>query len=176
MPTIPTQNKGQRRLMDQYTNAARQGPQDYWSNPTYQAGNSYLQGLLSNDEGAFDQFQAPYQREYQRNVGNIANQFGGAGALSSSAFQQALGGATTDLSEKLASLRGNLQMQALPQALQYAGAPLEHGRSLLDMQTQSYVPKQPSWWQTALTGLTSGVTSGLSGGFSGFLGKKLFGS
>ena len=92
-------------------------------NPTYQAGQSYLQSLLGGD---ISQFTAPYMRQFkEQTVPGIAEQFAGLGGLSSSGFQQALGGAASGLLENLAGLRGSLMMGALPQALGFAKAPGE---------------------------------------------------
>ena len=88
--------------------------------PTFQAGQSYLQSLLGGD---ISQFQAPYMRQFQEQTADLAERFAGLGGLSSSGFQQALGGAAGRLQENLASLRGGLQQQALGQALGYAQAP-----------------------------------------------------
>lgn len=83
----------------------------------------YLRGLLSGDPGALQAFQAPYQRDFRENVvPDLANRFAGMGSgnLSSSAFQQALARAGTSLEEKLASLRGNLQMSALDKLFNFS--------------------------------------------------------
>jgi hypothetical protein len=99
--------------------------------PTYQAGQSYLQSLLGGD---ISQFADPYMRQFkEQTIPGIAEQFAGLGGLSSSGFQQALGGAAAGLQERLASLRGQLQMQALPQALGYAQAPAESQLALANL-------------------------------------------
>lgn len=169
-----TLNPEQQALFERYSQGAMQGPSGFYDNPLYQSGSNYLQNLLQGGDQAFSQFEAPFMRQFnQQIVPGIAERFAGLGGLSSSGFQQALGAASTDLSERLASLRGQLQMQALPQALQYAGAPLEQGNRLLGMETQALIPKQPSWWQSALTGLVGGAASGFGGGFGGAFGKGL---
>lgn len=171
--TVSTLDKYQKDLYKRAAQGAAQGPASYYQSPLYQQGSQYLQGLLSQDPEAFKNFEAPYQRQFQQQIGGIAERFGGLGATSSSGFQQALGSASTDLSERLAALRSQIQMQALPQALQYAGAPLEHGMNLLNMQTQQLVQKQAPWWQSALTGLVGGAASGLGGGFGLGFGSSL---
>jgi len=68
----------------------------------------YLQDLFSDDPEALERMFAPERREFEeRTVPGIAERFTGmgAGAQSSSAFQQALGQAGSSLSEKLASMR-----------------------------------------------------------------------
>lgn len=145
--------------------------------PLFGAGQNYLQNLLQGGEGAFSQFEAPYKREFnERTIPGLAERFAGAGAgaQSSSAFQQALGSAGAGLSENLAALRGNLQMQALPHALEYSQVPFNQARGLLDINSQGFAPKQQPFWQQLLKGLAPGVGAGvgmgLTGGASGLMG------
>lgn len=131
--------------------------------PSYQAGQSYLQSLLGGD---ISQFASPYMREFQeQTIPGLAEQFAGLGGLSSSGFQQALGGASAGLQERLASLRGQLQMSALPQALQYAQAPgqMQLGLSQLALkpyQQTVYTPGGPGFLQPL-----AGLGAGLGGAF-----------
>lgn len=75
--------------------------------------NSFLGG---NQQQAFDQFSAPYLQQFQEKMlPQIAERFAGAGALSSSGFGQALGGASSDLQSQLAQLFAQLQSQAAGQ-------------------------------------------------------------
>ncbi len=78
--------------------------------------NQYDQGLLQGgpgDQGAFDKFSQPYLQQFQEQIApRIAEQFAGAGALSSSGFGQALGGAGAGLQSQLAQLFSGLQSQA----------------------------------------------------------------
>lgn len=124
-----------------------------------------LQGQLGG-EGA-EKFAAPYQRQFEeRIVPGLAERFAGlgAGSQSSSAFQQALGGAGADLQERLAALGGQREQNALSQLLQ-----------LLGMSTEGLIPKAKPWWQELLTGLSGGIgqTIGTTGG--SLLGKLLGG-
>lgn len=172
--TVSTLNKGQKALFDRYIQGAQQGPSGYFDNPLYQSGANYLQGILSGNPESFAAFEAPAMRQFhQQIIPQIAERFGGIGGLSSSAFQQALGGASVDLSERLAQLRGQLQQGAAGQALQYAGAPLQQGNQLLNMETQAFLKKQPAWWQSALTGLVGGAASAFGGGFGTTIGTGL---
>lgn len=154
---ISTLNPQQKQIFKGQARGVMGGPQSYQESPLYQQGSNYLQNALSNDPQAYAAYEAPQLRQFRQNIGGLAEQFGGIGATSSSGFQQALSGATTDLQERLAQLRAGIQERALPQALQYAGAPLEHGKSLIDTQTQAALPKQRPWWQEALAGLTSKI-------------------
>jgi hypothetical protein len=68
----------------------------------------------------FESFAAPYKRDFQENiVPGIAERFGGAGALSSSGFNQTLGQAGAGLEEKLASLHEGLKSQRFGQLLPF---------------------------------------------------------
>jgi hypothetical protein len=76
-----------------------------------QQANQYDQGLLGQGPEAFNQFSQPYLQQFQEQIApRIAEQYAGAGALSSSGFGQALGGA--GLSSQLAQLFSQLQGQA----------------------------------------------------------------
>jgi len=126
-------NKGKKGQTDNFTPAQKQAFQNYWDNPitnnsTYQAGNQYIENLLSGNPEAYAAFEAPLMRQFkEQTVPGIAERFAGmgtgAGAGGSSALYNSLGRAGADLSTNIANLRGNLQMQALPQALNYAQQP-----------------------------------------------------
>ena len=84
----------------------------------YQQANQYDQGLLQGGpgqggQGAYDQFAAPYLQQFNEQIApRIAEKYAGAGALSSSGFGQALGGASAGLQSSLAQLFSDLQGQA----------------------------------------------------------------
>jgi len=75
--------------------------------------NQYDQSLLGKGPEAFNQFSQPYLQQFNEQVvPGIAERFAGQGALSSSGFGQALGGAATGLQSQLAQLFSQLQGQA----------------------------------------------------------------
>jgi hypothetical protein len=77
------------------------------------AANQYDQRLLGQGPEAFNQFAAPYLQQFeQQQLPQIAERFAGAGALSSSGFGQALGGASAGLQSQLAQLFSQLQQGA----------------------------------------------------------------
>jgi len=82
-------------------------------------GMDWLKQLLSGDESAFADFEAPMKRQFEREViPGISERFAGmgsGGAQDSSAFHQSLGSAGRDLTTNLASLRSGLKMNALQQ-------------------------------------------------------------
>ena len=157
-----TLNPQQQQMFSQLAQSLGQRGGAISQQPTFQSGESYLQKILGGDTGAFE---APYMRDFhEKIIPGLAERFSslGAGAQRSSAFQQALGSAGADLEERLAALRGGLQMQALPQALGYAQAPASQFQDLLGMNTQAFAPKQLKPWQPLLMSLTQ--TGGQIGG------------
>jgi hypothetical protein len=88
----------------------------------YDLANQYFNNLLEeNSQQAYDQFSAPYLQQFQEQIlPQIAERFAGiggqyganSGALSSSGFAQALGGAGAGLQAQLAKLFSDLQGNA----------------------------------------------------------------
>jgi hypothetical protein len=79
----------------------------------FQQANQYDQSLLQPGQEGFNQFAQPYNQQFEQKVlPGIAERFAGAGALSSSGFGQALGGASSDFQSQLAQLFSQLQGQA----------------------------------------------------------------
>lgn len=155
-----TQNPQQAGMMQQLLSLLNPQQGDVTQNPAFQGGQNFLTQLLQGGPEAFKAFEAPYRREFEeQTIPGLAERFAGlgAGAQSSSAFQQQLGQAGASLSEKLAQLRSGLQMQALPQALNYAQQPFANLLSLLDLNTQAFAPKQPGAFQSFSSGLAPGI-------------------
>ena len=143
--------------------------------PLYEGGSSFLQNLLSGNPEAFSAFEAPYLRNFQQNIApGIAERFAGAGtgagALGSSAFANSLAQASKDLQLDLAGLRSNLQMQALPQALQYAQQPIQNRFGAAQaIPNQFYeIPGQAG----LAHGLLGGVGQGFGQGFGNLTASK----
>lgn len=167
----PAQQQGFQQLIQQLMGA--QGQQtNVGQNPAFQGGQNFLQQLLSGGQGAFEQFEAPYKRQFnEETVPGLATLFAGlgAGSQSSGAFQRALGQAGSGLSENLANLRGQLQLHALPQAQQYAQQPFQNLLSLLGINSQALLPKTPTFLQQLGTYISGNASKGLgflSGGGS----------
>lgn len=110
------------------------GSQDITQNAGYQQGLQSLMNLF-NDPEFFKSFEAPLQRQFQEEtVPGLANRFasmGSGGATGSTAFRNQLGREGSNLSTNIAALRGNMQMNAIPQLLQYAQQPFSNYMSLL---------------------------------------------
>jgi len=78
-----------------------------------QQANQYDQSLLGQGPEAFNQFSQPYLQQFQEQIlPQISERFAGAGALSSSGFGQAIGGAASGLQGELAKLFSQLQGQS----------------------------------------------------------------
>ncbi len=114
---VDTMNKGQQ----QYQNSTLQMlNQMLGKGGGVGQANNFLQQLLSGSPEAFQNFEAPYMRQFnQEIVPGIAERFSGmgSGAQRSSAFQQSLGQAGAGLSQNLASMRSGMQMNGISQLL-----------------------------------------------------------
>ena len=129
---LPTINPQQQQLLQQML----RGGGGVEQNPIYGQAMSLLQGILSGQDQGGAALEVPAMRQFQEQIiPGIAERFSslGAGAQSSSAFQQALGGAGSGLAERLAAMRSERQQGALGQALPYAQAPFQQKMGLLGM-------------------------------------------
>lgn len=83
----------------------------------YDLAQQYYNSLLGpNQQQAFDQFSQPYMQQFEEQMlPQIAERFAGMGALSSSGFGQALGGAASGLQSQLAQFFSQMQGQAAGQ-------------------------------------------------------------
>lgn len=143
---------------------------DITQNRGYQLGSQFNQDILGGDTSKFE---APLMREFnEKIIPGLAERFSGAGAgaQSSSAFQNALSSSGADLAERLGALRGGLQGQAADRALGYAQQPVTNVQNLLGMNTQAFAPKQMGFGKQALVGLSGGVGQGLGMGLTGGFG------
>lgn len=85
----------------------------------YSQAQQYHQGILGGgpgDQGAYKNFSDPYMQQFREQViPGIEERYAGAGALSSSGFGQALGGASAGLQSQLAQLWSGLQQNSANQ-------------------------------------------------------------
>jgi len=123
------------------------------------SGMEWLQQMLSGDPEAMAAFEAPYKRQFeQETVPGIAERFAGmgsGGAQSSSAFNQTMGQAGSELSQNLAALRGGLQQNAM--------------NSLQGMMGQGYKPQFESMYKQP----TMGILPSMMGQFAQGAGQGL---
>ncbi len=121
-----------------------------------------LGGQLGGEEG-FEQFAAPYQREFQeQTIPGIAERFAGLGGLSSSGFTQSLGQAGAGLNEKLAALQQGLKQKKFQNLLPFAFQQRFH----TDVQ---------SGGQNWLAELLGPLLGGMGQGFGSNIGNRGFG-
>lgn len=152
---LPTMSPQQQQLLNSLLGRINQGGGAGQALSTLQ---SYL-----NPQG-FDQFSQPYMQQFNEQViPGIAERFAGAGALSSSGFGQALGGAASGLQSQLAQLYSGRQQQA-------ANSLLGFGQNLLGQQPFAYLNKQRAGT------FGQGMGQGLSGALPGLLSSLLQGN
>jgi hypothetical protein len=141
-------------------------------NELFGAGSDFLQNLLSGSPGATSAFEAPFMQQFQQQIApGIAERFAGmgtgGGASSSSALNNSLAQAGGNLQNQLAQLRSGLQMQALPQALQYANQPNQNRMNAAGMIPGQYfeMPGQGGLLQGLLQAFAQGAGGSFGGGF-----------
>ena len=125
-----------------------------------------LLGDLFGDKG-FEAFAAPAKRQFNEEIiPDLAERFSGANAQNSSAFQQQLSKAGSDLSTRLGEARGQLQMNSLQNILS----------AVLGPQFERYFqPSGPSGLAQGLGAIAGGIGSGLGQGLGQGLGNKFGG-
>lgn len=75
------------------------------------AANQYDQSILKRQPQSYEDFSSPYLQEFTEKIlPMIAEKYAGSGALSSSGFGQAIGGAGAGLQSQLAKLYSDLQL------------------------------------------------------------------
>lgn len=158
--------------------------QGYFNNPiqnssTYQAGNNWIQNILSNDPSSYSAFEGPLMQQFQQQIiPQIAERFGGlAGNAGSSALNNSLAQAGSNLSTNLGGIRAGLQQNAVNQGLQYAQQPYSNLLGGLGVNAFENVQNQG---QQGLAGPLFGAVGAsaanpLGGAFGNYLGSNLFG-
>lgn len=126
--------------------------------PLYGAGSNFLQQLLSSDPATMERFAAPHLRQFNEQIApGIAERFAGAGtgagALGSSAFANSLAQAGAGLSERLAALQGQMQLQGAGTGLAYAQQPYQNAYQ------QAQIPTFQNFYQPGSQGLFQGLGS-----------------
>lgn len=127
----------------------------------------FLSRLSQGDESLFEEMEAPAQRQFAQQQGNIASRFSnmGLGARRSSGFQNTLTQASSDFAEKLRSQRLGLQQQALKDLMGMSN-------ELLNQRPQEnlLVKKQMPWWQQGLVAGAQGLGEGAGKAAAAFAG------
>ncbi len=148
MKKISNYSKEQEKYFKDYTKQAQQGLGGQ------QDAMGLLQSMLDPNSDFFKNFENQQMNQFnEQTLPNIAERFAGGGALSSSGFGQALGGAASGLQSNLAAGKSNLIMQALQQLL---GQYNQQTQNVLNAQPFDYINKQGGG------GATGGFMQGLS--------------
>lgn len=162
---LPRLSPEQQALFSQVTGAIQ---------PGLGGGIGHLSQMAAGGSPEYwQQLEAPAMRQFNELQGQIASRFSGAGtgARHSSGFQNALGGASADLAERLQSQRLGLQQNAISQLLGLYG-------NLMGTETfdTAFLPKKKPFWQELLGGLSGGIGQGLgtAGSFAGLAGLGIF--
>lgn len=138
----------------------------------YDLAQQYFNNFLGpNQQQAFDQFSQPYMQQFEEQMlPQIAERFAGMGALSSSGFGQALGGAASGLQSQLAQLFSQLQSQAAGQQYNQYNQLAQQG---LGYQPFAYQQKQGSGG--FLAPMLGAAASAFGGPIGGALGSAIGG-
>src|ERR1700677_3015701 len=174
--TGSTYTNGQRSKIDEILNDLKgmKGSQDITQNQGYQQGNEWLMSMF-NDPEFFKNFEAPLQRQFQeQTVPELANRFasmGSGGATGSTAFRNQLAREGSNLSTNIASLRGGMQQNSIPQLLQYAQQPFSNYMSLLQSALQPtqnvYQPPSAGGFGSLAAPFAQGAAQGFANRFRG---------
>lgn len=133
----------------------------------YNQAQGYLNSFLQPGNQGFEQFADPYMQNFQEQVlPGISERFAGAGALSSSGFGQAIGGAASGLQGQLAQLFSQLQQQSAQSQLGQFNQMSQQG---LNYQPFAYQQKQGSagFLGPLATGLGTALAGPLGGAMAG---------
>ena len=157
-------------------------------------GMDYLRSLINQDPQAMQQFEAPIKRQFSEEImPQISERFAGLGMLKSGGFQQAMARAGESLSERLASLRGGLGMQAtgmlpgMSQMNQQNAQGMMQGAmfpyNMQNQQQQQALGMQPFGYANIpareqqsgmMASMMPGIGQGLGMGLGAFAGNALF--
>lgn len=157
--SMPTMSPEQSQLFSQLIGGAGQGLGG--------GGLDYLSKLAAGGSPEmWEQLEAPAMRQFGGLTGQLASRFSGmgSGARRSSGFQNVMGEAGADLSERLAGQRMGLQQQAIRDLMGLS-------QSLLGQKTfeSALIPKEMPFWKQLLGSAIPGLAQGASG-FGGMAG------
>ena len=152
---VPNKTKEQDQLNN---NILQQAMGMSGSGGGYDLAQQYYNNFLGpNQQDAFNQFSAPYMQQFMEQIlPQIAERFAGGGALSSSGFGQAIGGAGAGLQAQLAQLFSDLQQKAAGQQYNQYNQLSQTG---LNYDPYNYVKQQGS--QGFLGNFTNALAQGV---------------
>lgn len=172
-----TYNKNQLSGMDAILNQIKGGiggpNQDITQNQNYQQGSDWLSNLFGNDQGFWNQFEAPLQRKFsEETTPDLANRFasmGSGGSLGSTGFRNQLAREGSNLGTNIAALRGGMQQQGVGQALQYGQQPVQNWMQQL---MGVLNPTQNTYQGPSTGGFGSLAAPLISGAAQGYFGQQ----
>lgn len=145
---------------------------DLLNSPIFKQSQKYVSDFLkSSPDQQYKNFEKPIMTQFQQEVvPGIAERFAGMGAENSSGFQQSLGAAGANLSERLGMLREGLKSNYQQQQLQAAGMGANMAQMPVNNQMQmtnmalgtspyGFSGQQPGFMQGMVPGLGSAVGS-----------------
>jgi hypothetical protein len=139
----------------------------------YQNAQDYYNSLFQPGNQAYENFAAPFMNQFQeQTLPRIAEQFAGAGALSSSGFGQALGGAASGLQAQLAQLFASLQSDAARQQTNQFNQLSQTGLNYQPFAYQN-IPGSQGMLGPALAGIGSAFGAPLLGQLAGMAGTGI---
>ena len=164
---LDTKTQGQNDFFNDYIQRAQsQGAGGY------NLANDYFNQFLGPNQGqAYDKFSQPYLQQFnEQMLPQIAERFAGAGALSSSGFGQALGGAASGLQGQLAALFSQLQGKA---AQQQYGQYNQMAQTGLNYSPFDYrkKPGNSGLFDTLFSGIAGGMGNPIGAGLAGGIGN-----
>ena len=122
--------------------------------PLLQEGG-FLQRLISGDESAFADMEAPLMKKFGEMQGQIGNRFSGMGmgAQKGSGFNLAQNQGLQDFGEMLASKRYDISKQAMSDLMNFSN-------QLLNTQPNSLHQKPRSFWEELALASAGGLSEG----------------
>jgi hypothetical protein len=124
--------------------------------------DSFLSKIAGGDQSSFEEMEAPAQRQFSGQLGNIASRFSGmgTGGRHSSGFQNTATAAASNFSQELQSRRQDLQRQAVNDLMGLSSNLLDQ-RPYENFLTKKEQPDEKGFnW--------GGLLGGLAGGAAGF--------
>lgn len=118
-----TLSHGQKKLFKDFMKRINPKALDLMNSPLYKQSQQYVSNFLkTSPEDQYKSFEKPIMSQFQQQiVPELSERFAGMGAMQSSGFNQAMGAAGTNLSERLGMLREGLKSNYTQMQLGAAG-------------------------------------------------------
>ena len=170
MEKMDVYNHGQKKLLRDMIKRINPKMLDLMKSPLFKQSQQYIQDFLKKSPNQqYKNFEKPIMSQFnQKIVPEIATRFAGLGGLSSSGFQQSLGAAGANLSERLGMLREGLksnyqgmQLQAAGMGANMANMPIQNTQNMINQalgqSPYAYGSQQQGFGAGAMPGVLSSV-------------------